>query len=1115
MDVGLWLRGIGLEQYERTFVENAVDEGLLPKLTADDLKEMGIVLVGHRRKLLSAIAELGERDHAGRRSSSSPSKSPPFAAGAERRQVTVLFADLAGSTRLSTQLDPEEMREVIALFQSCCAKVVARFDGYLAKFMGDGALAYFGWPIAREDDTVRAISTGLELAGEIASLGTTNGRDLAARIGIETGLVVVGDLVGEGAAQESAIVGETPNFAARIQSLAEPGTVTIGPNAHKLAARAFVYQDLGARLLAGVDKPVPLYRVVRPSQAATRFETLRSARLTPLVGREEEFQVLLRRWDLASRGEGQVVLLSGEPGIGKSRLIQTIRSTVGEQARTTFLLQCSPHRADRPFHPLIEQIQRSAGFAATDDANEKIEKFRHIMEGWGAMAPEDQAVISALLHLPGGERISEIEPDPEERRNRIFATVLRLLEHQAKRGNAICVFEDMHWSDPSTRELLDRLVERAVDWPVLVLASGRPEFTAPWVDTAHCTLLSLRRVSERDAVTLIARVAEDRPLPETAVLQIQAMADGIPLFIEELTRAVIDTDGGHSVTADTERSRLAIPATLQESLMARLDRLPGAREVAQLGAVFGRSFDFKLLAAVSGADEQALTSALGQLEGAGLLIRRGHPSHATYSFKHALIQEAAYSSLLRSVRRGYHKRIAAALEQTTTDKAGVAPELLAHHFVEGGAPEAAIRYLREAGENAVEASAFSEAIGNFGRALQLLESLPESAERAREEIAIRLALGGAQIQRHGPASSEMEQSYQRARELCRDHGTRVQTFTALWGSWFGKYQKGELGLAQEFAEQLLVLATELGDTALLLEAHHVQWGGLCLAGEFHRALTHTESGMALYDPAQHHRLTFIYGGHNPGLCARNLNAVILGLVGRPDAGRRSCITALEMARELGHPYTLLEGLFNALTVDMLTREVEAVEPRLAAIESLIESGKVPRETIGLVAGFRGWALCEQKALHRGVGLLLKGCAAWRALFGAWCYPLDGALAEALGAAGRTEEGLGHVQGTLDAANRGGCQWWNAELLRIRASLHRVAGSPAESEEDLTQALAKARLQGASWFELRAARDLARLCADRGNMLKAVDLLTPVCAGFQEGQEAPDLAEARLLLNQLR
>ncbi len=625
-------------------------------------------------------------------------------------------------------------------------------------------------------------------------------------------------------------------------------------------------------------------------------------------------------------------------------------------------------------------------------------------------------------------------------------------------------------------------------------------------------------MSERDAVTLIARVAEDRPLPEAVVLQIQAMADGVPLFIEELTRAVIDADGltaDRSTATDSTQPRLAIPATLRESLMARLDRLPGTREVAQLGAVLGRSFDFKLLAAVSEADEHVLGSALGQLENAGLLIRRGRPPHASYSFKHALIQEAAYGSLLRSVRRDYHRRIAAALEQLAAYKTSIVPELLAHHFVEGGAPESAIRYLREAGQNAVEASAYSEAIGNFGKALQLLESLPRNAERAREEIALRLALGGAQIQRHGPTSSKAEHSYRQARELCREHGTQVQTFTALWGSWFGKYMKGELESSHEFAEQLLALATELGDKALLLEAHHVQWGGLCLAGEFRLALAHTEAGMALYDPAQHHRLTFVYGGHNPGLCARNLNAVILALFGCPDEGRRGCVTALEMAQKLGHPYTLLEGVFSTLLVDMLTRDAEAVQPKVAAIETLIDSGKVPRETTGLAAGFRGWALSEQKAPDRGVVLLLDGCAAWRALFGAWCYPLDGALAEALGAVGRIEEGLSHVQRTLDAAIRGGAQWWSAELLRIRASLRRVAGSLSESEADLNLALAEARSPGGRWFELRAARDLARLWINRGDPRRAIDLLAPICIELKEGRQTPDFSEAKSLLDRLR
>lgn len=1118
MDVGLWLRALGLEEYERTFRENAVDEELLPQLTADDLKEMGIALVGHRRKLLAAIEELRDRGGVAGRSASGSPKSPILTAGAERRQITVFFADLVGSTQLSTRLDPEDMREVIALFQSCCTKVVKRFDGYLAKFMGDGALAYFGWPTAREDDAVRAISAGLELTAEIAALNPRSGFGLVARIGIETGLVVVGDLVGEGAAQERAIVGETPNLTARIQALAEPGTVAIGPNARKLAAGAFIYEDLGAKALAGIARPVPVWRVLRPGHAASRFETMHSATLAPLVAREEELAILTRRWDLASRGEGQAVLLSGEPGIGKSRLIQAFRAAIGEQNHTTLFFQCSPHRQDSAFYPLIEQVERSAGFTAADPAEERIEKLRRFLGEWGEAAADDLAVFSALLHLPGGERFPEIEPDPELRRNRIFATVLRRVESLGERGNVLCVFEDMHWSDPSTLDLLDRLVDRATAWPVLVLATGRPEFTASWVGAAHCTWLSLRRMSERGALELIAGVAGEQHLPETVVKRIRSMADGVPLFIEELTLAVIDADtiaADGTATADASQRRLKIPATLQESLMARLDRLPEARDVAQLGAVIGRSFDFKLLAAVSEASEHRLTSALGQLEEAGLLIRRGYPPQASYSFKHALIQEAAYRSLLRSARRDYHQSIAAALEQLAADKASVAPELLAHHLLEGGAPEQAIRYLRRAGENAVEASAYSEAISNLGKALQLLASLPESAERAREEIAIQLALGGAQIQRLGPTSSEAEHSYRQARELNRDHGTPAQTFTALWGLWFVNYMRGELGLAHEPAEQLLALATEFGDPALLLEAHHVQWAGLCLAGDFQRALAHTETGLALYDPARHHWLTFVYGGHNPGLCARNVNALTLALAGYPDKGRQRSFSALAAARELGHPYTLLDGLFSTLLVDLLIRDPEAVEPRVVAIEALIESGKVPRETTGLVAGFRGWALAEQKAMDNCVALMLEGCAAWQAFHRAWCYPLDGVLAEALGAVGRTEEGLGLVQRTLDAAARGGAHWWVAELLRIRAGLRRAMGSVAAGESDLELALAKARAQGARWFELRAARDLARLWADRGDARRAINLLAPVCVGLQEGRPAPDFAEAESLLDRLR
>ena len=1118
-DIGQWLEGLGLGKYAEAFVANDIDLDVLRDLNASDLERLGLSL-GHRKRLLRAIGELD--------AVTAPKSEPVRDTGAvdnplpaaERRQLTVLFVDLVGSTALSGRIDPEDMREVIAAYQNCCSEVIERLDGYVAKFMGDGVLAYFGWPMAHEDDAERAVRAGLDLILAVAALKPRNDLELAARVGISTGQVIVGDLIGKGAAQEQAVVGETPNLAARIQGLAPRGAVVIGPVTKSLVGAAFEFEDLGEQALAGVSGPTRLWRVVRTSPNTSRFDMMRGAVLAPLVGRDEEVAILARRWELARRGEGQVVVISGEAGIGKSRLVQVLLERIADEGHTRLGYQCSPLHVYRAFHPIIAQLERAAGFAAEDQSHQKLDKLQRLIERQGSAPPADLEVFAALLALHGGERLHEIEPDPERRKGRIVSALFGQLTRLTAAQPVLCIFEDAHWSDPSTIDFFKHLVDWSASRPILVLVTCRPEFASPWTGLAHSALMALRRMPAGETADLINRLAGQRRLPDEVVRKIAAKTDGIPLFIEEMTRTVIESSSGErsgtAGTAMSPASALAVPTSLHDSLMARLDRVPGIREVAQLGAAIGRTFDFKLLSAVANRDADALTGALSQLELAGLLIRHGSPPNSSYSFKHALIQEAAYGSLLRAIRQDYHSRIASALERRSADLSESDPVLLAYHYAEADALEPAIRNLRQAGENAVENSAYTEAIENFAKGLALLARLPDSIERTRQEIAIRLALGGAQVQSLGPTSPEVQQSYLRALELCRSSGSQHDLFTALWGLWFFHYMRGDIHRMREFGDGLLPLAEKLGDPALLLEAHHVQWAGLSLVGDFQTALAHTQEGLNRYDRNQHHWLTYVYGGHDPGLCARNLNAVLLCIQGYPEQARQKVRVSVAMARELGHPYTVLEGHFNALLVEMLVREFDEVERHTLAIDELVRSGKLPEPTSGVVDGFRGWLLAERGSIEEGLDLMRRARATWQSFFGAWCFPLDGCAAALMGKAGNADEGIALLDLTLENSDTGGAHWWNAELHRIRANLRTMDGAhQADAQADLEKSIAEARAQNARFFELRAAKDLAALWAARGERQRAFDLLAPIHDWFTEGHEIPELVAAKRLLDELR
>jgi class 3 adenylate cyclase/predicted ATPase len=741
MEIGGWLRSLGLERYEAAFRENEISEKVLPSLTAEDLKDLGVNIIGHRRLLLDAIAALRADTSATPAATPSPAvvdKSPRDTA--ERRQVTVMFSDLVGSTALSGRMDPEDLREVISAYQKCVAETVRRFGGFVAKYMGDGILVYFGYPQAHEDDAERAVRAGLELVAAVSGLKT--GTALQTRVGIATGMVVVGDLIGSGAAQEQAVVGETPNLAARLQGVAEPNTVVIAESTRKLLGNLFELEDLGAQDLKGIAGPVRAWAALRASSAEGRFEALHGSGLTALVGREEELELLLRRWSQAKTGEGQVVLLSGEAGIGKSRLTAALLERLAAEPHTRLRYFCSPQHTDSALYPIISHMERAAGLAHDDSPQARLDKLDAVL-AQTSTSPEDAVLFADMLSLPNDGRYPALALSPEQRRQRTLEALTAQVAGLASQQPVLMIFEDAHWTDPTSLEAFGRTVDRIKTLPVLLIVTFRPEFNAPWAGRSHVTSVTLNRLGEREAAAIIARLVGNKDLPADVTAEIVERTDGIPLFVEEMTKAVLEAEGegdARRTVAAVPSPALAVPASLHASLMARLDRLGPAKGVAQVGAAIGREFSHPLLAAVTRTSEAELRSALDRLIDAGLLFRQGVPPHATYLFKHALVQDAAYGTLLREPRRALHARIAETLEGEFAESQ---PELLARHCTEAGLIEKAVSFWRTAGQRSLARSALLEGTEQIKRALDQIATLPATPALHGEEIKLQLAFGNA------------------------------------------------------------------------------------------------------------------------------------------------------------------------------------------------------------------------------------------------------------------------------------------------------------------------------------------------------------------------------------
>ena len=1112
-----WLEKLGMSEYAKRFAQNRIDFSVLRDLTDQDLKDLGVVL-GDRRKLLRAIGELDAASPAAPATSAGPVSQD----AAERRQVTVMFSDLVGSTALSARMDPEDLREVISAYQKCVAETVRRFGGFVAKYIGDGVLVYFGYPEAHEDDAEQAVRAGLELIAAVAGLKTRAA--LQTRIGIATGLVVVGDLIGLGAAQEQAIVGETPNLAARLQALAEPNTVVIADGTRRLLGNLFELEDLGAKDLKGIAGPARAWAVLRASSAEGRFEALHATGLTALVGREEETELLLRRWSRAKTGEGQVVLLSGEAGIGKSRLTAALLESLAAESHTRLRYFCSPQHIDSAFYPIIGQMERAAGLADDDVLQTKLDKLDALL-AQTATSIQDAALFAEMLSLPNDGRYPALDLTPEQRRQRTLEALTAQLAGLAKKRPVLMICEDAHWVDPTSLEVFGRTVDQIKTLPVLLIVTFRPEFNAPWAGRSHVTSLALNRLGEREAAAIIARLAGNKVLPADMMAEIVERTDGIPLFVEEMTKAVLEaeSEGEARRTAGAVPSpALAVPASLHASLMARLDRLGPAKEVAQIGAAIGREFSHALLAAVARKPEAELGAALDRLIAAGLLFRQGVPPHANYLFKHALVQDAAYGTLLREPRRALHARIAETLEIQFAEIAESKPELLARHCTKAGLIEKAAVLWGKAGQRSLARSALVEAAEQLTRALAQIAALPATPALRREQIKLQVALITPLIHVKGYAAPETKAATERARLLIEQAealGEPVEDplllFSVLYGFWVANYVAFNGNATLELAVQFLALAEKKGATVPLMVGHRLMGTSLMSTGDIAPGRAHYDQALALYDPAEHRPLATRFG-QDVGvaiLCYRSRN---LWLLGYPEAALADAEHALKDAREIGQAGTLMYALGHLPLTHILIGNNATANAQANQVVALAdEKGALLWKSEGMrnqgcVLALTGKASEVVQMMTSGItGFRSTGATVWDPFYLSY-------LARAHAELGQFDDAWRCVGEAMTAAETTKERWFEAEIQRIAGEIALKSPVPdaAKAETYFERALAVARQQQAKSWELRAAMSMARLWRDQGKRHEARDLLAPVCGWFTEGFDTLDLKEAKTLLDEL-
>ena len=1041
---------------------------------------------------------------------------------AERRQLTVMFCDLVGSTALSSKLDPEDLREIITAFQDQCREAIDRYTGFIARYMGDGMLVYFGYPKAHEDDAERAVRAGLDIVRSMVDLNAEIGKRhevvLAVRIGVATGSVVVGDIVGEGAAEEAAVVGETPNLAARLQGVAEPNQVVVASVTQQLLGALFEYENLGTHELKGMAQPAQVWRVVSERDVESRYDAKRVGGRLPLVGRQEELGLLVRAWEATKEQHGQVVLIQGEAGIGKSRLVAALREQVAGEAYMWVANRCSPYHVNSTLYPVIENIKRVMGWKREDSAEAKLEKLEALLTKQSLPREEAVPLYAELMSLPLPKgRYVPLALSAKQKREQILDGLAGWLLEEAEQRPVFQVWEDLHWADPTTLELLGLYIDQSPTVSMLNAMTYRPEFVPPWTMHSHMTPITLNRLERPEVEALIGHQAAGKAVPSEVVEHIVAKADGVPLYVEELTKTILESEflrkEGDRYALTGTLSELAIPATLQDSLMARLDRLPTVRELAQLGAVLGREFAYQMLCFLAPHEESVVQDGLGQLVEDELLYQRGRPPRSKYIFKHALIQDAAYQSLLKRTRQQYHQQVARLLEERFPETVAAQPELVAHHYREAGCTEEAVAYSEKAGQIALGRSANVEAVTHFNKALELLPQLPGTREWHKRELEIQMALGPALVAARRFSDPGVGQAYARAWELCQLLEDSARLPLVLRGRQVFHYMRGEMNKAREFAKQFLDLAERQQDPALLVGSYHALGQTLFFLGDLIAARSTVEQGIALFDPAQH-RLPNWPGGQ-PGEQCYLYDAFALWMLGYPDQALRRSEEALAMAEELANPANLINTLAFVATVHVLRREPWAARQRAAATMEMSAEQRNPT-FLGFGTIFHGWSVAQDQ-IEDGIAEIDQGIATFRAT-GArtWIPYFLGLQAETYARAKRIDDGLASVAEALTLADKTEQHCWQVELNRIKGELLLTVSSNnhAEAESCFFQALDIARRQQAKSWELRAATSLSGLWRDQGKRKEAHELLAPIYDWFTEGFDTGDLKDARALLDEL-
>ena len=1109
-----WLASIGLGEYSQCFAENAIDLSVVPDLTEQDLKDLG-VLLGHRRKMLRSIADM----KGSVLPTPLPGPKPVPRTDAERRQLTIMFCDLVGSSELAVRLDPEDLRRVIGAYHNCIKEIIARYQGIIARYMGDGVLAYFGYPQAHEDDAEQATRAGLALVEAVAGLQTDIGTELHVRVGIATGTVIVGDLIGEGAAQEQAVIGETPNLAGRLQTVAEPGTVLICKSTRRLTGGHFEYRDLGPVTLKGWAEPAQAWHVLRTSGVESRFEAQHKTRLTPLIGREEQMDLLLRRWRTAVHGEGCVVVLTGEPGIGKSHIALALQERLQDEPHTVLRYFCSAHHINSALFPFIGQLERAAKFERSDTPAEKLSKLDALV-AQSTSDPENVAVLANLFALPTDDRYRLQELSPQKRKEKTLAALLALLEGAAAKQPVFITFEDVHWIDPTSLELLAAVVEHMPQLRALLLVTARPEFTPPWPSYPHVTTIPLTRLGRRDGAALVEQVAGGKSLPQEVMNEILARTDGVPLFIEELTKTLLESQmlqqrDGHYVL-DRPLPSLAIPTTLHASLMARLDRLAPVREVAQIGAVAGRDFHYELLKAVAGLPTDRLEEALDQLVELELIFRRGEIPHAVYAFKHALVRDAAYAGLLKSRRGQLHAAIASALEQRFPEVVQTQPETLAHHLTEAGLIERAIEYWLVAGKNAALRSANVEAMAHLQRGIEVIGRLPAGEDKDRSELDFQLVLGPCLIATHGPAASKALTTFARARELCERLGEPPEYLQVMFWLATASVVRGELPQALEAIAGLPSAAQARGNQPALLNGIRGQAMILMFMGRIVEARDALERAVEAFSASEESdRMAARAAGQDAGVSMLVLMAWVLWILGQVDEAVLRMDAALERADTVQHAHTHAYAWYYAAVLHALRGEPVIAQGYAERCLAISEQHGF-RQWLGLSRAIRG--ICM--AVLDISGSRLDDVVAELGEYQQAGYQLGITaqfvlLCPALLLQNEPEAALETIDQGLSVVSHNSERFFEAELYRLKARALLMRGAPdAEAEALLDQALRTARSQQARSLELRAATDLARLWMKQGKHAAAHDVLSSIYGRFSEGFDTRDLREAKAVIAQL-